>query len=889
MVCAGALLGACIAPRQGANDDAAAGKTSVADGAAGRVSELPELSDVTEGLRRLDGLFTLWIDDDAGTVKLQLPPPRDDSGTLASCLAVEGLRTGLGSNPIGLDRGQWGDATLIEFRRHGRRVLIHQPNLAFRAALGRPSERLAATESFATSVLWGTDIVAENADGRCLIDLSGWLLRDAHGSAGTLGDTGQGSWSLDGARSAIDTRACLACPDNVEFEALLTFAGQQPGSLVSRVTPRSDAVTLVQHQSLVRLPDDDYQPLALDPRAGAWGVSYSETSAALEQPTTRRLAMRHRLQSAGDTIVYYVDRGVPEPVRSALLSGASWWTEAFAAAGYPDAFRVELLPLGIHPFDVRYHVIEWVHRATRGWSYGHAISDPRSGEIIKAHVSLGALRVRQDQLLFEGLLGVDGGDNETPSELALARIRQLAAHEVGHTLGLAHNFAGSILGNGSVMDYPAPYLTLDANGAIDASAAYGVGIGPWDRLAIAWLYGAPEAGQREPGPGLPDPGRLDALIAAAAEAVPPYLSDADARAASAAEPRASLWDTGSDPVQALQRTLAVRATALAGFDAERLAPGRSLSELGRVFTPVYLHHRYQLEAAIKVIGGVLYEHSLSGDGRPAPRVVDGRRQRTALEVVLSALEPAALDIPDRALALLVPPTPDAFWDPERLPGRQGLLFDPLEAAAVAAQMVVAGLLQPQRCARLIDQRRREEGSPALHEVLDALLDTAYAGPLPTPRLAPLARVAQRVVADGLVALARNSEAAYDVRAAAEAAITRLMARLTPRPGAQDGAQDGGQPGAQPGVQDGVQDGDEAWSAHRALLRADLERHLSRRGQVLRPRLTPAEPPPGSPIGGSPIGGSSLRGQGDDPLPAPSPAHFGDTSRPLPGCSFDGNG
>ena len=224
----------------------------------------------------------------------------------------------------------------------------------------------------------------------------------------------------------------------------------------------------------MELPDDDYTPRPYDPRAGYGTVTYIDYAAPLGEPMTRRYLRRHRLEKQDPTaevsdavepIVYYLDRGTPEPVRSALLDGARWWNQAFEAAGYRDAFRVEVMPEGADSLDVRYNVIQWVHRSTRGWSYGNSVTDPRTGEIIKGHVSLGSLRVRQDYLIAEGLLSPYVNGDETPpalAEMALARIRQLSAHEVGHTLGLGHNYYASEQGRVSVMDYPHPLVILSS-------------------------------------------------------------------------------------------------------------------------------------------------------------------------------------------------------------------------------------------------------------------------------------------------------------------------------------------------------------------------------------------------------------------------------------------
>src|SRR5436305_1900674 len=322
----------------------------------------------TAGFERRAGLLDLYVDAKAGKIWLSVPPA-GAGGEVGTYLYVEGIATGLGSNPVGLDRGQLGDSRLVTFRRVGNRLLVEQPNLRFRALSDNPDEQRVARESFASSVLWAGEIAASDPDGRALVDFTGFLVRDAHDVAARLKATGQGTWALDPARSAVDFANCFAFPANLELEALLTFQSQEPGPLVRQTAPSPEAVTFVQHHSLLRLPAPGYRPRAFDPRAGSYSVDFLNYAAPLAAPIETRWIVGHRLEKVDPTaarsrvrnpIVYYVDPGAPEPVRSALLEGAGWWREAFEKAGFIDAYRVELLPPGVNPLDARSTVTQWV-------------------------------------------------------------------------------------------------------------------------------------------------------------------------------------------------------------------------------------------------------------------------------------------------------------------------------------------------------------------------------------------------------------------------------------------------------------------------------------------------------------------------------------------------
>lgn len=787
---------------------------------------LPTVADKTAEMERRAGFLTFYVDFRRGKLWLELPPPADESGTVAEAIYVNALRQGLGSNPIGLDRGQIRDSRLIHVRRLGPRVLFEQPNLGYRALSDNRDEQRAARESFATSVIWGAEVGALDPDGRALVDLTSFLVRDAHGVAATLRDAEQGEYELDPERSAVDFAACLAFPDNVELEAVLTYRGKgRPGGDVRDTVPTPEAITLAYHHSLVRPPDDGYRPRRFDPRMASFGIRFLDYATPLDQAIARQWIARHRLEKTDsgaarsrvrEPIVYYVDRGAPEPIRSALVEGASWWAEAFEKAGFVDAFRVELLPADAHPLDVRYNVIQWVHRSTRGWSYGNAITDPRTGEIIKGQVSLGSLRVRQDRLIFEGLLGTEktgSGDADDPIELALARIRQLAAHEVGHTLGFTHNFAASTYdGRASVMDYPAPLVGVTPAGDVEVAGAYAVGVGSWDVASVRYAYS-------QFAPGADEDAEL-ARIVAETLASHTFVADADARPPGASDPRGNLWDNGVDVAAGLEQALAVRRAALERFGARNLPPGRPLAELEEVLAPLYFHHRYQLDAAAKAVGGMEYNYAVNGDGQAATRIVDGERQRRALAALLSVLEPAALDLPEGVLALLAPRPFGFERNRELFASSTWPAFDALGAAAAAADDVVEAVVEPARLGRLADFHRRDPSLPGVEEVLGSLVDAAFAGAGGSPRHAALRQVVQRAVVDRLIRQAARPDLRPDLRGELEWTLREARRRLAE-----------GEP-----------------TAHAAALSEDVRRFLERGWAAPVETVVPPDPPPGSPIG-----------------------------------------
>jgi hypothetical protein len=731
-------------------------------------------------MQKMDGLFPLYWDAKAGHLYLSILKFDQDF------LFVDSLPYGLGSNDIGLDRGKIGNRQVVHFSRVGAKVLLIAPNLEYRSSSPNPAERLAVQQSFAESVLAGFKVEAES-DGAVLVDATGFFMGDAFGVTEQLAAAKQGAYRIDPSRSAITLDNTKNFPLNTEVEALLTFSTDRVAddSLVATVAPDAHFVTLREHYSFIQLPDDGYQPRAFDPRAGYFDDGYRDYSAALGAPLDQHFIMRHNLQKKDPTaalsepvkpLVYYVDRGAPEPIRSALVEGASWWNEAFEAAGFKNAFQVKVLPEGADPMDIRYNMIQWVHRSTRGWSYGDAIADPRTGEIIKGQVTLGSLRARQDYLIAEALLAPYGDKDKTVSpemqQMVLARIRQLAAHEVGHTLGLAHNFAASSMGPGtSVMDYPHPWITLDSSGRPDLSHAYTASIGAWDKVAITYGYSQFTLGQDEQA-------ALDAILAKAHSQGLYFITDEDSRPPGSAHPYAHLWDNGHDPAVELDRILKIRAAALGRFGENAIPLHAPMAELEDTIVPLYLLHRYQTEAAAKEIGGLDYRYALRGDGQMITKIVSPADQKRALDAVLKTLDPAALTLPESLLQILPPRPPGYPRTLESLPARTGLTFDPEGAAESAAGLTLSLLFDPARASRLVEYHARDAANPGLEEVIDAIVAATWKAPRASALEATTQRVTESVALESLLGLAANNAASAEARAIARSKAVALRLWLS---------------------------------------------------------------------------------------------------------------
>ena len=785
-----------------------------------QTANLPSNAEKTEGMESIDGFLPLYWDEDRGQLWMEIPELD------LEMIHFSGFGAGLGSNDLGLDRGALrGGTQIVKFERVGRRVMMVQPNYRFRALTDNPAEARAVTDAFARSILWGFTAEAET-DGRVLVDLTGFLVRDAVNAGQSMRP---GTYRLDQSRSSIYMEMTDAFPTNTELEVELTFTRQPGGGGgggggalegVGSVAASGEAATIRLHHSFVALPDDGYETRAYDPRAGFGSVTFQDYAAPLGAPMTQRFIRRHRLEKrtpsargseAVEPIIYYLDPGAPEPMRSALLDGARWWNQAFEAAGYRDAVQVMIRPDSISSLDARYNVINWVHRSTRGWSTGGSVTDQRTGEIIKGVVTLGSLRVRQDYLMAEGLLSPYTEGDETPPELAewsLARIRQLAAHEVGHTIWLGHNYYNSGNGRISVMDYPHPLIALNEDGSLDFSEVYDVDIGDWDKVAITYGY-------REFPSGDDEDAQLASILSVAWGDDIRYMTGQDA----SISPQADLWANGTDMGHELNRMMDVRASALERFGVQAIQSDMPMATIEEALVPLYMHHRYQVEATASAIGGVEYTYAVRGDGLQPFRRVSADMQRGALDALMRTLVPAELTLPESVLNV-IPPRPPGFGRHRELfPRYTGSAFDAVTPAVVAAGHTVAMVLEPTRAARLVQQHTFDPSLPSLEEVLEGLFEASMGASTNTEYQAEVKRAVEGVVLARVMWLARNA-AMPQVRAISSASLRWSQSELLGRGQSE---------------------------AHAQMLAGDIQRFLDRPGEVVTDRVAPSAPP-GSPIG-----------------------------------------
>jgi len=741
----------------------------------------------TAGMESREGFIPFHLDGETGRIFLEVEQLDRDF------LYLNTLAAGLGTfQPTRLDRGQTGSAMVVRFERRGSRVVLVRRNVNTIASSGDPHEIQAVEESFPPSVL-GAFPITERDGGRLLVDATDFFLSDVWDVHGTARRAGMGEMRVDRDRSFIVEEHTHAFPVNTEVRAALTFTSDNPQAAWRQHAPDGRSVTLQQHHSFLELPDPPLPVRPYDPRMGVGSAVVEDYSQPLDQdyrlrsmprwrlvPSDPEAYLRGELVDPVEPIVIHLDPGIPEPYRTAYREGAEWWNSAFEAAGFRDAFQVRDLPEGVHQMDARYSVLQIVHRTAPGPSTGNSFRDPRTGEMLKALTQMDSYRSLTNYNIFAGLLPAFEAQGVEPQidgvEFAMARRRQHTAHELGHVIGLPHNHVGAVQGRSSVMDYPFPLIRLDGQGRLDISQAYRDNIGYSDSLAVRVTYTwYPDTEAEREG--------LEALAREAIDRGHGFITGGHASSLAGSHPEAHLWWEGDDAFEGLDRAVAVRRVILEHFDERAIQPGEPMAWLNHRLAHAYLHHRYQVESVVKVVGGMRFGYSVRGDGTAPTEIIPTADQRRALEEILQVLSPAELAVPHRIVDL-IPPAPPGFeeripWIPS--PG--GPALDPYAMARSFAQEVVDNLLHRERMARVAAFHARDPGHLSLDEVMGALVEGSWGRTRPASASdRAYLRAVERSVLDALFDLASDPQVTSEVKNAAERHLARLADGLTDAPG-----------------------------------------------------------------------------------------------------------
>jgi Met-zincin/Domain of unknown function (DUF5117) len=728
------------------------------------------LAERTKGLVRMDGFVPLYWDAARGRVLAEVPMFDRD------VLYYVSAASGAGSVELPFDRGILA-TEVIHFQRSGPRVLVVAQHTRYRAQGGSAAQQENVRDSFATSVLASLPVEADES-GRVLVDASPLFLRDAADVEGRLRRVNQGAFRFDAARSGFHAPRIKSFPLNAEVETIATFAADNPGLLVNNVTPDGRFFTLRIHHSFLKAPEG-YTPRVADPRIGVSTISFRDFAKPFDQDTETQWITRWRLERKDPSaamsepinpIVFYLDPGIPEPTRSAMRTGALWWNKAYEAAGFSNAVQVRDPTPDMDPMDIRYSWILWINRDERGFSSGGTFRDPRTGEILGSKTRMDSHRIRTIGNYFEAYTPTTGGGNddaalflgdatlagslaaEQPADgmpaaerdVILMRQTLLTAHELGHVMGFQHNFSSSLNNFASVMEYPTPRVKV-TSGRLDLGDAFQRAIGPYDEMMAKYAYSVFAAGREKDG--------LEGVIREMRAKGLHYVPETD--------PRWTWYDDRATPQEYLKETMLARGIMLRAYGPRILRPGEPIGALrdARLWM-TYLHHRWAIESGLKYVGGMYHTYNVKGDTGAPTEIVPAAMQREVLGLLLSAINPEALELPESLLSQL---TPHPHGNLEDLSADYA--FDHLRAARILSAMVFGDLLQPDRAARLVAFADRQPNPLTLPEVLRMVFDATW-GPHSTesPMHQSLRRVTQRAALDAMMILGGHADTTPEARA-----------------------------------------------------------------------------------------------------------------------------